>query len=147
MLRVFSNLNRLEIYVDGSFVHDNKSLPLNLSLTHIRITLHELVLNLKYLLKAIPNLKRLRLRGSLGLNNVINQFELIAELLISLSPNLKRFDCELYCYDSDRHGNIKIIRPFHPLFNNVRYLVGPDENRCYTTDLDIYPDGNEYQRK
>lgn len=71
----------------------------------------------------------------------------MAHLFSRLALHLVKFDCQLFCYISDRDDNESVIREIHPSFRNVRYLPGPDENRCSATDIEVYPIRNEFRRK
>ena len=112
---------------------------------HMRIILNDPSDDLKNLLKLIPNLSRLRIRGNLGSNEVTDHFEKMAKSLFLIVPQLQKFDCELYCAAFEQHSKELIINQLHPLFIRVRCLFGPSYNQCYATDVSIYPVNNEYQ--
>ena len=139
-------ISALEINLVASLAFTNDSLVVHSSLSRIQVTLNNLLPDLESLLESTPNIKRLHLRGELT-SNVVEQFERMAHLFMHLTSHLVKFDCQLVCYISDKNGYESVIREIHPLFRNVRYLIGPDKNRCYTTDTNVYAGGNEFQRK
>ena len=146
LLQTFPNLMQLEANFRESLTPASDASAAHLSLSYLQVTLDNVVSDLERLLQSASNIKRLRLRGELQSDNVVEQFERIAHSFIRLAPRLVKFDCELFCYMSDRNGYESVIQQLHPLFGNVQYLLGPDENRCYVTDMEVYPNGNEFQR-
>ena len=141
LLGLFLKLSRMNMKIDfnKSLLSKKNSIVLNPSSNHSRIIVVDLICDLEYLLKAVTNLKRLRLREYLKLNNMINEFEQIAELLIRLALGLKIFGCEWYYNVSNRNDKLLIIRHLHPLCNNIQSVVGPYENLCHEL-LDICSD-------
>jgi len=117
----------------------------HLLIRHLKITLSAPLHDLEKLLKWTPNLTQLRVRGNIRNNDVLKHFEKMAEFLPMLVPHLRHFDCELYCYSYDNEAHELIIQQLHPLFSKIRCLLGCDQNKCYATDIMIYPVGNEYE--
>ena len=148
LLQAFPNLLQLQIHVAGSPPLTMGFSASHSLLSHIRVTVNNNLLpDLESLLQSTPNVKRLHLRGELTSDNVLEQFERMVHLFMRLTSHLVKFDCQLFCYTSDQNGYDSVIRDIHPLFRDVRFLLGPEENRCYATDIRIYPNGNKYQRK
>jgi hypothetical protein len=145
LLHQLPNLHRLETNFEESCTSIVNCIPPHLSMSHLKITLKDPLHDLKKLLQSTPNIARLRIRGSLGSNDVIDHFEKVAEFLPILAPRLQHFDCELYCALYNSHGEEVIIQQLHPLFNRVRCLFGRGRNQCYATDIMFYPINNEYQ--
>jgi hypothetical protein len=69
----------------------------------------------------------------------------MAQFLPELVPQLQNFDCEIHCYSDDNNDMNLIIQQLHPFFRKIRCLFGRGQNKCYATDMVIYPVGNEYQ--
>ena len=147
LLQTFPNLLQLQLNLAEALASANDPSIAHSSLSRIQVTVNNVVADLECLLRSASNVKRLRLRGELRSNNSVAQFQRIADLFIRLAPHLVKFDCQLFCYILRRKGKESVIRRIHPLFENVRYLVGPGGDRCYATDLEVYPDRNEYRRK
>ncbi|CAF1546574.1 unnamed protein product [Adineta ricciae] len=139
------NLRRFETSFEETYDPKVWSAKPHLSIKHLRVTVNSPSHDLEKLLKLTPNLARLRIRGGLGRSSVVNYFEKLAELLPTLVPHLQQFDCELYCYSIDTHENEFNIQKLNTLFKEIRCLSGLGHNRCYATDIKIYPFNNEYE--
>ena len=147
-LQAFPNLFHLKIKLVGSPSFCSGSFAPYFLLNCIQATVDDdLLPHLERLLASAPNVKQFYLRGELEWDDIVEQFEHMAYLFIRFASLLVKFDCQLFCYVSDRSGDESVIREIHPLFRNIQYLLGPDENRCYATDIQVYPERNEFQRK
>ncbi|CAF1207224.1 unnamed protein product [Adineta steineri] len=145
LLHQLTNLRRLETsFKEPGLTMVNVAQP-HLSIHHLKVTLQDPLDDLKKILKSTPNLTRLRIRGKLGRKDVPDYFKEMARFLPTLTSRLQHFDCELYCISSSSHGKESVIRQFHPLFKSVQCLFGRGDNRCYATDITIYPTNNEYE--
>lgn len=141
------NLSRFETKFEPSSNSGILSIKPHLSIKHLRVTLSDPFHDLEKLLKLTPNLHRLRVRGNLRRNPLINYFKTLADVFPILVPLLQYFDCELYCYSIDGQEYEAIIKQLHTLFNRIRCLSGRGHNQCYATDITIYPTNNEYEGK
>ncbi|CAF1536706.1 unnamed protein product [Adineta ricciae] len=141
------NLCRFETTFEKNYANVIRSIKPHLTIKHLRVTLDDPLHDLERLIQRTPNLNRLRVRGNLRRNPVIEYFEKLAEFLPSVVPLLQRFDCEIYCCSLDSEGNEFIIQQFHTFFKNIRYFSRQDQNQCYTTDMKTYLFDNKYEGK
>ncbi|CAF4441827.1 unnamed protein product [Rotaria socialis] len=145
LLHQLPNLRRFETNFGKSYDSMIHYVQPHLLITYLKITLNDPLHDLETFLKWTPNLTRLRIRGKIRGNDVLKHFEKMAEFLSILVPRLQHFDCELYCYTNDNEAHELIIRQLHPIFSKIRCLSGRAQNKCYATDIMIYPVDNEYE--
>ncbi|CAF2455034.1 unnamed protein product [Rotaria sp. Silwood2] len=145
LLHQLPNLRRFETNFAESYDSMINYIQPHLLIRHLKVTLNDPLYDLEKFLKWTPNLTRLRIRGKIRDNDVLKHFEKMAEFLPMIVPHLQYFDCELYCYTDDNEAHDLIIRQLHPLFNKIRCLLGRAQNKCYATDIMIYPLDNEYE--
>ncbi|CAF3866642.1 unnamed protein product [Rotaria magnacalcarata] len=145
LLHQLPNLRRFETNFGESYNSTINYIQPHLLIRHLKITLNDPLHDLEKFLKWTPNLTRLRIRGKIRDNDVLKHFEKMAEFLPMIVPRLQHFDCELYCYTNDNEARELIIRQLHPIFRKIRCLSGRAQNKCYATDIMIYPVDNEYE--
>jgi hypothetical protein len=71
----------------------------------------------------------------------------LIKIFRSYTPNLQKFNCELYFHAWDDEDDIIDIQQLHPLFKIIQCHSGSGVNRCYATDLPEYPPYSEYSCK
>jgi len=145
LLHQLPNLHRFETKFEKSYESMIQYVQPHLLIKHLKITLDDPLHDLEKVLKWTPNLIRLRVRGNISSNDVFKYFEKMVEFLPTLVPHLQHFDCELYCYSCGNPTYELIIQQLHPFFSKIRCLLGRDQNKCYATDIMIYPVDNEYE--
>ncbi|CAF0929788.1 unnamed protein product [Adineta steineri] len=138
----FQYLFRFETYLEDSYSSIDLIQPC-LTLKYLKITFNTSVISsLEQLLKWVPNLIRLRVRGNLEKSTVNVYFIEMSNYLPTLVPYLQQFDCELYCYmNENEYNNPLVIQKYSPFFERVRCLYGQGGNRCFTTDMETYSYG------
>ena len=147
LFNLLPNLHRFEANFDEPF---NRSLNLNTphtSLTVLRVTLSDPLNDLDGALQYTPHLKRLRVKGKINGDSVLEHFEKLSKIIHSHTHVLQYFDCELYFHSWNDQVDITVIQQLHPLFKKIQCLSGANINRCYTTDLTEYPLYSEYARE
>ena len=147
VLTLLPNLRRLE-----TNIHTPEFDPPDLHLEHhsleyLRVTIDDLLSDLQIILSHVPNLKRLRIKGKIDEDTVLECFKPLAHLLRSVVSNLQEFHCELYFHAWNPQISIDVIQQLHPLFKKIQRHLGSGINQCYTTDLDEYPHFSEYSRQ
>ncbi|UJR12782.1 hypothetical protein I4U23_016956 [Adineta vaga] len=145
LLHQLPHLRRFETNFEESCISMIDLVTPHLAIKNLRVTLNDPLYDFEKLLKLTPNLARLRVRGNLGRNSVLNYFQKVAEFLPTLLPLLQCFDCELYCYPFESRESESIIRQLHTFFRKIRCLSGRGRNQCHTTDLELYPFNNKYE--
>lgn len=141
------NLHRFEASIGESvnwLANTNKP---HASLADVRVTLDNLSSDLNGLLQFMPNLKRLRVRGKISEDSVLEYFKKLTKIIHSHTPALQRFDCELYFHSWDQQVDAVVIQQLTPIFKNIQCLLGKNGNECYSTDLTEYPQFCEYACK
>jgi hypothetical protein len=145
LLHQLPNLRRFETNFEKSYEPTVNYVQPHLLIRHLKITLGDPLHDLETLLKWTPNLTRLRVRGNIERTDALENFAKMAQFLPVLVPHLQHFACELYCYSYDNEAYELNVQQLHPLFSKIRCLIGRDQNKCYATDIMIYPVGNEYE--
>lgn len=147
LLHQLPHLRRFETNLESSLSLPTKAVEPHVSLARLQVTLSDPVNDLENILRWMPNLARLRVRGNFGTKDARVVFGKIAETLSVRAPYLQKFDCELYCRAQPGDASDESIRALHPHFKRVRCFVGGNDNWCYATDLEVYPHNNEYESK
>jgi hypothetical protein len=145
------NLHRFEANIKepaNSLSNMNKP---HTSLANVRVTLNGALNDLNKMLGFMPNLKKLRIRGKINENSVLDYFEKLTTIIRFRTPALQRFDCELYFYPWNLYDQVHIIviQQLDPRFEKIQCILGKyiDQCYCYATDLTEYPSSSEYACK
>ncbi|CAF1086372.1 unnamed protein product [Rotaria sordida] len=144
LLNFLPNLHRFETSFSESI---NESLHFNMyhtSIEHLRISLMDVFNDLEKILPYMPNLKQLRVTGKIPEHSISKNFENLSKILCVHTPDLQKFDCELYCHGCNEQADILIIQQFHPLFNLIQCHLGRFLSQCYTTDLTTHTTLKEF---
>ncbi|CAF3732731.1 unnamed protein product [Rotaria sordida] len=144
LLNFLPNLHRFETSFSESI---NESLHFNMyhtSIEHLRISLMDVFNDLEKILPYMPNLKQLRVTGKIPEHSISKNFENLSKILCVHTPDLQKFDCELYCHGCNEQADILIIQQFHSLFNLIQCHLGRFLSQCYTTDLTTHTTLKEF---
>ncbi|CAF0778340.1 unnamed protein product [Adineta ricciae] len=146
LLEFFPHLSWLEINLDDNPISTMNLTQSSHSLTRFKITLeHCDPYHSDRIFHLMPNLIQLCIRANIGTNLALVYFVKLAKCLSSYTPNLQYFDCEIYCYTDENENTGEVIRKYHQLFKQIRCLRGEHQNRCFATDMQTYPYGNQYE--
>jgi len=147
LFKLLPNLHRFEANIEESVdCLSNIDQP-HMALADVRVTLNDVLNDLNGMLQFMPNLRRLRVRGKINDDSVLEHFEKLAKIIRSHTPTLQRFDCELYFHSWYEQVDIIVIQQLAPFFKKIQCLLGKNRNQCYATDLTEYPPFSEYACK
>ncbi|CAF1086646.1 unnamed protein product [Rotaria sordida] len=119
----------------------------HMSLKYLRIILVNPFNDLEKILPYMPNLEELRVTGMIRERSILYHFKKLSEIFHIYTSNLKKFDCELYCDETNEQVDILIIQQLHPLFKMIQchedsffknFPLGNRRKYCYATDLMEY---------
>jgi hypothetical protein len=92
------------------------------------VTLNDSLNDLDEMLQYMPNLKRLRVKGKINKDSVLEYFEKLAKIIRSHTITLQCFDCELYFHSWYDQVDIIVIQQLDPLFKKIQCLWGKIKN-------------------
>ncbi|CAF1086391.1 unnamed protein product [Rotaria sordida] len=144
LLNLLPNLRRLKMIFSESV---NESMNFNMyqmSLTHLRISVLNPSNSLEKILPYMPNLKQLHITGMIREQSILEHFTKLTNILHIHTPDLQKFDCELFCNGMNDHIDILIIQQLHPLFKPIQRHLGDYPYQCFATNLTKYSHLKEY---